>query len=101
MRMADENENVITQDEAEYYYDMTPTAEEIDNVLVDLAAVLKDVGEFDVVKRVKAINGERAKLILGEGGRKTVIPGDLNVLVAADGEGNAKVNPALFSAELG
>lgn len=99
--MADENENVITQDEAEYYYDMTPTAEEIDNVLVDLAAVLKDVGEFDVVKRVKAINGERAKLILGEGGGKTVIPGDLNVLVAADGEGNAKVNPALFSAELG
>lgn len=99
--MADENENVVTQDEAEYYYDMTPTAEEIDNVLVDLTAVLKDVGEFDVVKRVKAINGERAKLILGEGGGKTVIPGDLNVLVAADGEGNAKVNPALFSAELG
>lgn len=96
--MADENENVTIQDESEYYYDMTPTAEEIDNVLVDLVAALKNVGEFDVVKRVKAINGERAKFILGEEG-KTVIPGDLNVLVAADGEGNAKVNPALFCSQ--
>jgi len=64
--MADENVNI--QDEADYYYDMTPTAEEIDNVLVDLVAALKDVGEFDVVKRVKAINGQRAKFVLGEGG---------------------------------
>ena len=75
--MADENVNI--QDEADYYYDMTPTAEEIDNVLVDLVAALKDVGEFDVVKRVKAINGERAKFVLGEGGSgKTTIPGALD-----------------------
>lgn len=95
--MADENVNI--QDEADYYYDMTPTAEEIDNVLVDLVAALKDVGEFDVVKRVKAINGERAKFVLGEGGSgKTVIPGALDQLVAADGQGNAKANSGyLFS----
>lgn len=93
--MADENVNI--QDEADYYYDMTPTAEEIDNVLVDLVAALKDVGEFDVVKRVKTINGERAKFVLGEGGSgKTVIPGDLDMLVAADGRGNPKGNAGAF-----
>lgn len=93
--MADENVNV--QDEADYYFDMTPTAEEIDNILVDLAAALKDVGEFDVVKRVKAINGQRAKFVLGEGGSgKTVIPGDLDMLVAADGQGNPKANAGAF-----
>ena len=90
-------ENVNIPDEADYYYDMTPTAEEIDNVLVDLVAALKDVREFDVVKRVKAINGERAKFVLGEGGsKKTVIPGDLDMLVTADGQGNAKINSGLF-----
>lgn len=93
--MADENVNI--QDEADYYFDMTPTAEEIDNILVDLAAALKDVGEFDVVKRVKAINGQRAKFVLGEGGSgKTVIPGDLDMLVAADGQGNPKANAGAF-----
>lgn len=93
--MADENINI--QDEADYYYDMTPTAEEIDNVLVDLVAALKDVGKFDVVKRVKAINGQRAKFILGEGGSgKTVIPGYLDMLVAADGQGNPKGNVGSF-----
>ena len=80
---------------------MTPTAEEIDNVLVDLVAALKDVGEFDVVKRVKAINGERAKFVLGEGGSgKTVIPGDLDTLVAADGQGNAKTNSGIFYSKI-
>ena len=90
-------ENVNIPDEADYYYDMTPTAEEIDNVLVDLVAALKDVREFDVVKRVKAINGERAKFVLGEGGsKKTVIPGYLDMLVTADGQGNAKMNSGSF-----
>lgn len=98
--MADENVNI--QDEADYYYDMTPTAEEIDNVLVDLVAALKDVGEFDVVKRVKAINGERAKFVLGEGGSgKTVIPGALDQLVAADGQGNAKANSGYLFSKVG
>lgn len=98
--MADENVNI--QDEADYYYDMTPTAEEIDNVLVDLVAALKDVGEFDVVKRVKAINGERAKFVLGEGGSgKTVIPGALDQLVAADGHGNAKANSGYLFSKIG
>lgn len=98
--MADENVNI--QDEADYYYDMTPTAEEIDNILVDLVAALKDVGEFDVVKRVKAINGERAKFVLGEGGSgKTVIPGDLDQLVAADGHGNAKANSGYLFSKIG
>lgn len=98
--MADENVNI--QDEADYYYDMTPTAEEIDNVLVDLVAVLKDVGEFDVVKRVKAINGERAKFVLGEGGSgKTVIPGALDQLVSADGQGNAKANSGYLFSKVG
>lgn len=98
--MADENVNI--QDEADYYYDMTPTAEEIDNVLVDLVAALKDVGEFDVVKRVKAINGERAKFVLGEGGSgKTVIPGALDQLVAADGQGNAKANSGYLFSKIG
>lgn len=97
--MADENVNI--QDEADYYYDMTPTAEEIDNILVDLVAVLKDVGEFDVVKRVKAINGERAKFVLGEGGSgKTVIPGDLDILIATDGQGNAKTNSGIFYSKI-
>ena len=98
--MADENVNI--QDEADYYYDMTPTAEEIDNVLVDLVAALKDVGEFDVVKRVKAINGERAKFVLGEGGSgKTTIPGALDQLVAADGQGNAKANSGCLFSKIG
>lgn len=98
--MADENVNI--QDEADYYYDMTPTAEEIDNVLVDLVAALKDVGEFDVVKRVKAINGERAKFVLGEGGSgKTVTPGALDQLVAADGQGNAKANAGYLFSKVG
>lgn len=98
--MADENVNI--QDEADYYYDMTPTAEEIDNILVDLATALKDVGEFDVVKRVKAINGQRAKFVLGEGGSgKTVIPGDLDQLVAADGHGNAKANSGYLFSKIG
>ena len=98
--MADKNVNI--QDEADYYYDMTPTAEEIDNILVDLAAALKDVGEFDVVKRVKAINGERAKFVLGEGGGgKTVIPGSLDQLVAADGHGNAKANSGYLFSKMG
>ena len=98
--MADENVNI--QDEADYYYDMTPTAEEIDNVLVDLVAALKDVGESDVVKRVKAINGERAKFVLGEGGSgKTVIPGALDQLVAADGQGNAKANSGYLFSKIG
>lgn len=97
--MADENVNI--QDEADYYYDMTPTAEEIDNILVDLVAALKDVGEFDVVKRVKAINGERAKFVLGEGGSgKTVIPGDLDILIATDGQGNAKANSGIFYSKI-
>ena len=87
--MADENVNI--QDEADYYYDMTPTAEEIDNVLVDLVAALKDVGEFDVVKRVKAINGQRAKFVLGEGGGGGIanIPAQHYELIIGDGQGSA------------
>lgn len=87
--MADENVNI--QDEADYYYDMTPTAEEIDNVLVDLVAALKDVGEFDVVKRVKAINGQRAKFVLGEGGGGGIanIPAQHYELIIGDGNDSA------------
>ena len=86
--MADENANI--RDEADYYYDMTPTAEEIDNVLVDLVAALKDVGEFDVVTRIKAINGQRAKFVLGEGGGGIAnIPAQHYELIIGDGNDSA------------
>lgn len=73
-----------------YYYDLTPAAEDIDNILIDLAAALEDTGEFDTVKRVKATETERAHFELGEGGGGIAnIPSDKYEIIVGDGNDSA------------
>ena len=89
------------------------SAQMVDNVVTDLTDILHDgppVGEDEKIA-VVWVEGDptaeegskeaRDHFELGEAGGKTVIPGQNDRLVAADGQGNAKPNAGEFYSKYG
>ena len=88
----------VNESQANYYFDLTPDAQDIDNVLIDLVAALKNTGENKVVIRKKASESQDNKphFILGEGGgsvpsinanKSEIIVGDGNNWAEGNGHG--------------
>lgn len=84
------------------------SAQMVDNVVTDLTDILHDgppVGEDEKITIVwkegnptaeEGSKEARDHFELGEAGGKTIIPGEDDRLVAADGQGNAKANQGAF-----
>lgn len=76
------------------------TAENIDHVLTDLTEMLvdgpADPEKFAVIWEDSENETDRPHFKFGKSGEKTIIPGDDDRLIAADGQGNAKANSGYF-----
>lgn len=91
-----------------YYWeslDQNTTGENVGVVLDSLCDIIaeNEIEENqDVVKWVPGEEGQKGHFELGEGGSgKTVIPGALDQLVSADGQGNAKANSGCLFSKIG
>ncbi len=81
----------VNESQANYYFDLTPDAQDIDNVLIDLVAALKNTGENKVVIRKKASESQDNKphFILGEGGTDFKIQANHFEIIIGDGNNGA------------